>query len=221
MNALWARLAARLDAKLPRERILLFAAVLCVVVLLPFQFIIDPGLREIRDLRARSETSRATLQAVEPQLSELQTRLAVHPDDEVRSQLVALEAQLAGVTASLERMQSGLVTPARMPDVVRDLVARHPRLRVVAFRSIPASLLLERPDADDKPRPGEAALYKHGLEFTLEGGYGDLLDYAGQIEKMSARMFWNRTAVDASAYPRVRMTLTVFTLGLERTWLTL
>lgn len=228
MKQRWAELVAKLDAMAQRERVLVFLAVLAVLLFIPFQFVIDPALGAIKGLKAQSATSQAAIAALEPQLRELQARIAVNPDDEIRSRLAAIDAELAGIDASLARMQSGLVEPARMTEVVRTLVARHPRLQVVALRTLPAAPLVERPAEGSSPAGsppaaprGEAGLYKHGLELTLEGRYSDLMDYAAQLEGMPTRVLWSRTRIDATGYPKVRMTLTVFTLGLDRTWLTL
>lgn len=228
MKKLWTDLVAKLDAMAKRERVLVFVAVLAVLLLIPFQFVIDPALGAIKGLKSQAATSQATVAALEPQVRELQARLAIKPDDEIRTRLSAIDAELAGIDASLARMQSGLVEPARMAEVVRTLVARHPRLQVVALRTLPAAPLVERPAEGSSPAGApasapraEGGLYKHGLELTLEGRYADLMDYAAQLEGMPTRVLWNRTRIDATGYPKVRMTLTVFTLGLDRTWLTL
>lgn len=34
-------------------------------------------------------------------------------------------------------------------------------------------------------------------------------------------VMWSRTRIDALDYPRVTMTLTLYTLSLDRTWLTI
>jgi MSHA biogenesis protein MshJ len=228
MKKLLADLVARIDALAQRERALVFVAVLALLLFIPFQFVIDPALGAIKGLKAQSAASQATVASLEPQVRDLETRLAINPDDEIRGRLAAIDAELAGIDASLARMQSGLVEPARMAEVVRTLVARHPRLQVVALRTLPAAPLVERPSGGSSPAgapavapPGEAGLYRHGLELTLEGRYPDLMDYAAQLERMPTRVLWNRTRIDATGYPKVRMTLTVFTLGLDRTWLTL
>jgi MSHA biogenesis protein MshJ len=92
-------------------------------------------------------------------------------------------------------------------------------------RTLPATPFVG-PHERDGAAPREAAeseagIYKHGLEITLEGSYPDLLAYAAQLEGLPARVLWNRTRIDATAYPRVTMTLTLYTLSLERTWLTI
>ena len=55
--------------------------------------------------------------------------------------------------------------------------------------------------------------------MTLQGRYLDLLDYLGQLEALPWQMFWARAQMDAKDYPAVRISVTVFTLSLDRKWL--
>ena len=62
-------------------------------------------------------------------------------------------------------------------------------------------------------------VYKHGIELTVEGNYLDLLEYQTRLEKLPWRMFFARTSVNSVDYPRVLMTITLYTLSLEEAWL--
>ena len=62
-------------------------------------------------------------------------------------------------------------------------------------------------------------VYKHGIELTLQGAYLDLLDYLARLERLPVQMFWAHAKMDAGDYPRVRLTVTVYTLSLNKNWL--
>jgi hypothetical protein len=106
MKKPWADLVARLDAMAQRERVLVFVAVLAVLLLIPFQFVIDPALGAIKGLRTQAAASEAALAALEPQVRELQARLAIKPDDEIRTRLSAIDAELASVAAGGGRIKA-------------------------------------------------------------------------------------------------------------------
>jgi len=55
--------------------------------------------------------------------------------------------------------------------------------------------------------------------LTVEGNYLDLLEYQSRLEKLPWRMFFARTSVNSVDYPKVLMTITLFTLSLEEAWL--
>ena len=121
------------------------------------------------------------------------------------------------------------------------LLDRNRGLKVVVLRTLPGVPLNERPRpagavaapavasvADAAPasaavsaaaNAGGAGIYKYGVELILQGSYHDLTAYLDQIERLPAQMFWSRAVLDAVAYPRITLTLSVFTLGLEAAWL--
>jgi MSHA biogenesis protein MshJ len=62
-------------------------------------------------------------------------------------------------------------------------------------------------------------VFQHGFELTLQGSYADVHAYLAQLEKLPWRMFWGRISVNAEHHPRLRVTLTVLTLSLNKAWL--
>ena len=68
--------------------------------------------------------------------------------------------------------------------------------------------------------PGQSAgIFKHGVELVLQGSYAELSAYLERIERAPAQMFWARAVLDAEAYPQLTLTISIFTIGLEATWL--
>ena len=73
--------------------------------------------------------------------------------------------------------------------------------------------------AAKSPAAPKNLVYKHGIELTVEGNYLDLLSYQARLEKLPWRMFFARTSVNSIDYPKVLMTVTLYTLSLEEAWL--
>ena len=117
-----------------------------------------------------------------------------------------------------------------MTQVLRDLLGRNPRLALVSIKTLAASPLTpsgktaEQPlKAEAKPKEKSAAidlgLYKHGVEISVEGSYADLVTYPAELEQLPWRMYWGGVQLSAQVYPVSRLTLTVYTLSLDKTWL--
>ena len=231
MKQTWARAAAKLDAMSLRERALVFAAGAAVILFALWLVLLKPLGDRNRELATQATTQKETVVSLEAQKRELQARAAANPDAELLRQIEEVNRQLVAVDASINAMQSGLIQPDRMTALVKGVVGRAPRLQLVAMRTLPPTPLVEAKAHAETAKPGEskptetdrkeAGIFKHGIEITLEGRYLDLLAYAAQLERMPTRVMWNRTRIDASEYPRVTMTLTLYTLSLERTWLTI
>lgn len=231
MKQTWARAAAKLDAMSVRERALVFAAGAVVILFVLWLVLLKPLGDRNRELAAQAATQKEAVVSLEAQKRELQARTSTSPDAELLRQIEEVDRQLASVDASINAMQSGLIQPDRMTALVKGVIGQAPRLQLVAMRTLPPTPLVEAGAHAEQVKPGEArpaeadhkeaGIFKHGIEITLEGRYLDLLAYAAQLERMPARVMWNRTHIDATEYPRVTMTLTLYTLSLERTWLTI
>jgi len=72
--------------------------------------------------------------------------------------------------------------------------------------------------AAEEKNPNE--IYRHGVEVTMRGSYLDLLAYLMQIESLPVRMFWDRVNLSVTTYPTVTMRLVVYTISLDKVWLT-
>ncbi|MBL8534622.1 MAG: type II secretion system protein M [Betaproteobacteria bacterium] len=224
MKVLWDKLAARLDRLANRERMLVFAGGLALIFLVVWAGAIDPVARQTRKVRTELASASNTAGAFEEQRVALEARSREHPDDALKAKVNELDGLIGTLEADIGARSSSLVAPERMPALVRDLVARSPGIELRAMRTLPAAPLLEQEkgDKDAHANAGEAGgLFKHGIELTVQGAYPALVDYCSRLQAMPVRVVWSQTRVDASAFPRVSMTLTLFTLGLDRTWMTL
>ncbi len=62
-------------------------------------------------------------------------------------------------------------------------------------------------------------MYKHGVQITVRGSYADLVQYLTALEKLPTRMFWGTAKMKVVQHPTVELTLTLYTLSLDKTWL--
>lgn len=76
------------------------------------------------------------------------------------------------------------------------------------------------PPAPPQPE-SKSAVFRHGVEITVEGSYPDLLHYLAQMESSPWQMFWGKAELKTGAYPKATLTLTLYTLSLDKAWLTI
>lgn len=221
MKALLARHAARFDALNPRERLLVFAAALAAVGFALQALLIEPAMREAAQLReqvAQQETTLASLRQANQALIAARN----DPDATARARIEQHRRELAELIERLGGMAQGLVPPERMPALLQSLLGES-RLAVIELKSLAPSRLTEKPRAAggaEASAPAEG-IFKHGIELTAQGSYADLFDYVSRLETGPFRMYWSGAALDASAYPRVRLTLRVYTVSADRSWMRL
>lgn len=225
MKQSWGKLASRFDTLKPRERMMVFAAGVAIIAGLGFVLAIDGALAKHKIVAANAGKHRINLAQMQKQNAELSRLLAQDPDVEGRKHIDDLRRQLGGYDTELRGVQQGLVPPNRMAKVLEDMLSRNSHVRLVKLRTLPVVALVETAGgaaeraAAKSPAPAKNLVYKHGIELTVEGSYLDLLEYQARLEKLPWRMFFARTSVNSVDYPRVLMTITLYTLSLEEAWL--
>ncbi len=223
---LWARTRQRYLALARRERALILAAALVLIVGLGLLLFVEPALKQ-RSLWQRQITQqRAELSALQPQVAALQQRQR-HPDAATRAQLEALRQQMQLTDGEFDQLQRALVPPQEMGRLLEGLLRQHRGLQLIGLRSVPVSPVSELIAAPAPASPASQAagkdaardwLYRHGVEITVQGSYADMQAYLGALERLPRRVYWGELAIDAEHWPATVMKVTVYTISLEPTW---
>jgi MSHA biogenesis protein MshJ len=223
MKQQWLILSARFDVLQLRERWLVAAAVLGGVVLIGSSIFIEPALTRARLAQRSSSEQNAQLIAIQSQLLVLQSP-EQDPDVAARAELVQLKKQLSELAGRLAVMENSLVPPQRMAGLLEDVIGRKTGLRLLSLKTLPVAPLLDRKTTADEAAATKAAeksagLFKHGVEVKLEGSYQELSAYLERLEAAKLKLLWSNVSLSADKHPKLVLTLTVFTLSLDRAWL--
>lgn len=230
MNVKFRQYMDRIDAMSLRERVLIFVMLAAVLVALVMTSVIDPLIAKQKQLSQTLVQSQAQTQALEAQMQALAEASRLDPDAPNKQRLAELDGRRKSAYANLANVKQGLVTPDRMTQVLRDLLGKNPRLKLVSIKTLPAAPLIEdgkaveigaKPGAKTQEKTPVTALglYKHGVEISVEGSYADLVGYLAELEHMPWRVYWGGANLSAQGAPVSRLTLTVYTLSLDKTWL--
>jgi MSHA biogenesis protein MshJ len=157
------------------------------------------------------------------------------PDASSRFRLATLRQDQAKLHDEMVALQKGLVSPDRMTALLEDLLKRNGKLHLASLKKLPVVALNDQRLSSGNEAEGKAgvaaskektdgdgaseALYQHGVEIVVEGGYLDIMNYLSQLEAMPWQLFWSKARLDADGYPKASLTLTLFTLSLDKTWL--
>jgi MSHA biogenesis protein MshJ len=224
VKAAWTRFATRYDALARRERALLMAASLVLIVGLGALLLIEPAIKQGKLLQQQITRSRADLAALQPQVADLQARQR-DPDAATRAQLEALHHQLSLADNEFDQLQRALVSPQDMGRLLEVLLQQHRGLQLVGLRNVPVTSVsdLTPPAAAAAIQPAsrktpDAWLFRHGVEITVQGSYADMQAYLDALERLPRRVYWGELKIDAQKWPASQMTVTVYTISLEKTW---
>ena len=226
MNKWWQEHSAKFDRLSMRERSMVFAASALVVVYVIYAAAIEPAQQRQQQLAAQMQNQReeaATLQAQRERLG------AAAPDAGLAARRDALARRIEQTDDALRALHRSLVPAQRMNELLQEMLRADAGLQLVSLRTIETVPLL--PDAPKTAPPAASAgttpkrafaegnVYKHGVEITLRGGYEQLYNYLARLERSPWSMFWSRARLTTETHPRLTLTLTVYTLSLDKAWL--
>jgi MSHA biogenesis protein MshJ len=216
----WRKLSDRIDALALRERVMVFV-MMAVILITPVNlFLLDPLRAKQKNLLQERTARQQEIDALQSQLQGLASNVQVDPDAENRNRLRELKRKLDELEAPLETAQQSLVSPEKSAFLLGELLAQNPRLRLISLKTLPATTALEN-QADPAKQGGAAVslVYRHGMQMTVEGSYHDLQQYLAALEKLPWRMVWGEADLRVGEYPKIVLSLTLYTLSLEKVWL--
>ena len=227
MNKLWREYADKFDRLTLRERAMVFVAAVLVVFYLIYAVAIEPPQQRRQQLATQMQSQRDETAALQAQRDKLEGTAA--PDAGIVARRDALARRIEESDEALRALHKSLVPAQRMNLLLQDMLRADPGLQLVSLRTIAAVPLLPdapktAPSAAPPASPpkrafAEGNVYKHGVEITLRGGYEQLYNYLARLERTEWRMFWSRARLTTEDHPRLTMTLTIYTLSLDKAWL--
>jgi MSHA biogenesis protein MshJ len=219
MMARLKRLAERFDEKALQERALIFGVSAALLISLFNAFLLDPLIARQKELSLQLLEQQTKIRTLMESVQAAAQRRTADPDTTTRARFDELKRRQAALDEILRVKGRELVAPEKMSGLLEDILGRNRRLQLVSLRSLP--VVAVTPAGQGSPGAGAASrgVFKHGVELTLKGGYLDLLQYAADLEKLPWQMYWSDAVLNAEAYPADQLTLTLYTLSLDRAWL--
>lgn len=222
-----AQLIAKVDGMSLRERALIFAAAAFALVSLINTFFLDPLLSQQKQMASQTSQQKEKMKEIQAQLETLIEAKQADAHAPQRERIRLLREQIAEGEAYIKAKQDQLVPPEKMASLLEQVLAKNTRLQLVALETLPVSLFIE-PNAEAAEVAASAVtqifkqekqIFKHGVRMTVRGSYADLMQYLAALEHMPTQMFWGMVKMNVVAHSDVELTLTLYTLSLDKTWL--
>jgi MSHA biogenesis protein MshJ len=202
-------LALRFRKLSARERVLVLAASLAVLVVIWNLALMDP-------LNARRN-------ALQQELAMMQDAMGATADAADAAQAAdplsvafrkkqSLQGELDQVNARLAKESGGLIEPQRMADVIHKVLSDQHGVALVSLKNLPPQSLAKNPALAAGP-------YIHPVEIIVEGNYLDMLAYLHALEALPYRFFWRTLELQTTEYPVNRVRIELGTLSMDREWI--
>lgn len=227
MKRYWELASAKIDEMSLRERTMIFAAAAFVLISVLNAVLLDPLLSKQKALSAQVVQQQEKAKALQAQIQSLMQARSDDQHSPLRNRAAQLKQQLQEQRAYVQGRRDRMVEPGKMAELLEQVLKRNEQLQLVELKTLPVSSLLERPAASGAAAPasanspdGQKQIFKHGVRITVRGSYLEMLRYISALEKMPVQMIWGDANMSVDHYPNAVLTLTLYTLSLDKTWLT-
>ena len=226
----------RIDALSLRERVIVFALLVLVLSTLVNVLFLDKQFAKQKELLQSIRQDETMINGMKVEIQQGAVRNANDPDAENRARLQQLKSRIQQLQAGLTDVQLNIVPPDKVAAVLEDVLKQHGKMRLVSLRTLPPVPLLDESPAAGKAGAGKQgpavsakledkeqtpAVYKHGVEIKLQGSYADFVSYLNALEALKWQFFWGSAGIQVAEYPKTTLTLTLYTLSLDRKWMNL
>nr|WP_320114838.1 hypothetical protein [uncultured Desulfuromonas sp.] len=208
-----------------REQRLIIGTLFGAPLFLFVQLVYLPGLKEQTTLERQVRQLEQDNTVLQSQVLEMSLLAEKDPDAGNRQKLEQLQQEIARFDQRLQENLSGLVPPVQMPGLLRSMLKQRSGLTLISMengqpQAISLAPVPQQGEAKEERALPEVVLYRHPLHLELEGRYLDVLAYLQDLRQLPQRLFWQGLQIEMSdSYPRAHIQVDVYTLSLEKGWI--
>ncbi|MEN9868290.1 MAG: hypothetical protein RL748_3880 [Pseudomonadota bacterium] len=144
----WQEWIAKLDAITLRERVLVFAAVVAVMVVILNTLIWKPAQLKQKTFTSDQRQAQAEMLAARLEIDQKLSLFAVDPDRDNKQRLETLKKEYERIYNNLGEQQKGLVAPEKVPELLQSVLKQNTALHLLSLKTI---------DSRPKPTPAPEA----------------------------------------------------------------
>ncbi len=226
MKQYWELVRGKIDDMSLRERVMVFLAVAFVVITVMNVLLLDPLFAKQKAMSEQVTQQQEKLKALQAQMQALLQAKKDNQLSPLHQHIESLKQTLADQEAYLQSRRDRLVAPEKMAELLQQVLSKHGSLQLVEMKTLPVGLLIEKPKNPDQGGQSDVEaldnrqqIFKHGVQISLRGRYAELAGYVSALEGLPTQMFWGEANLKTEQYPDAVLTLTLYTLSLDKTWL--
>lgn len=204
----------KIDALQTRERVLLFAVVVVVLVALLKMMFLEPTIKRtaLMKLQYGQVSAQITQQQVEKKQLEMILAAGVNKSKLARRDKLAVE--MAKLDEKIQSSLLTLIPPKLMSEVLEKVLLENSQLKLMSLENRPVVALIEQKlpadSVDKKAVNGVTAkrsamdhqgLYKHSFVIQLEGSYPAAVEYFKLLSELPWRFNWDALHYEVTQYP--------------------
>ena len=214
-----------------RERGAVFFCTLVVIYFLWDLFLMQP--LQIAEKRTNSQLQQKQAEqfALNAELLQLNVNKQSDPNKADKEKLQVLKRQLAETEVEVEESTQHLISPKQMAVMLEAVLLKVKGLELLEIKGLGSTPIVEvkapvegqKNTEEVKTEIGPASVvknaYKHGLRIVFQGDYMSTLEYIQELEGLGWGFFWESLDLEVKEYPDSIVSITVYTLSLNKNWI--
>ncbi len=216
------QLQEKIDARVIRERALIFFTVLAFVFML-WNFVVQSSIDK-HTQEARSQLDLLTTQrtAMQTQIAAATQSLLNDPDKQKKAQIIQLQSDISGLESQLQSVSQNLIKADQLPQALQEVLEKTSQLTLLEVKTLPAKelqfvALTTANNAQPTPVSEEtrAGVFQHVVELRVSGSYNQIVQFLIALERLPWRFYWQDLNYSVDHYPNAEVILRVYTLSSE------
>jgi len=220
------KLAEKIDALTLRERGVVMAAVLAVVIMAWDSILMEPLNQEEKIFKLELKSLDTRVSAITVESESLIKLGSFNPNLKAIVRIQDLEKRIQKLDSKIKGLATNVVTPTQMAQLLDEMLAQQANLDLVRLESIDSEPLVKNgrtkqpAEMDDtKAVESKGLIYKHGMIIQVVGSYMDLLTFLQTVEGFEWGVLWDSVVINQRGYPRNNITVRLHTISLDKSWI--
>ena len=206
----------RIDARIMRERVLIFLTILAMIFML-WNFAQSSFDKEKDATRAQLETLATQRTAIQAQISATTQSLLNNPNKIKNEQIEQLEDDIKKLETQLQNVSQNLIKAEQLPLALQEVLKKTDQLTLLEVNTLPAQELkfVGAGDGAAESDENNAGVFQHNVQLRVKGSFNQVLQFLISLEHLPWRFYWQSLNYKVEQYPNAEIELRVYTLSSE------
>ena len=216
------QLQEKIDARIIRERALIFLTALAFVFML-WNFVVQSSIdKKTQEARTQLDLLATQRTAMQTQIATATQSLLNDPDKQKKAQITQLQTDISGLENQLQSVSQNLIKADQLPQALQEVLEKTSQLALLEVKTLPTKelqfvALTTANNAQPAPVSEEtsAGVFQHVVELRVSGSYSQVVQLLVALESLPWRFYWQGLDYSVDQYPNAEVILRVYTLSSE------
>jgi len=211
------KIQERIDARIMRERLLIFFSMLAFIFMV-WNFVQSSFDKEKEATRTQLDSLVTQRAAIEAQMAATSQSLLNNPNTIKTEQIQQLQTDIRNLEIQLQNVSHNLIKANQLPLALQEVLQKTEELTLLGVNTLPTQELqfvVAQGAAAPADSENNAGVFQHSVELRVKGSFTQVLQLLISLERLPWRFYWQSLDYKVDQYPNAEVKLRVYTLSSE------